>query len=157
MAIRRSRKDETEEEIAGQPIPRKNLSPKKRHEFEKRRREERAKRGDPRVGDSFSSQRMIGSRGHGSEYENTRAIREEIISYLLDEGFASNEKSAESIMSAMSETWIESIFEAEIQPPRERVGNLTNINIPQEEIDAAKKRTLEKARRMREKRKEKKD
>lgn len=115
MTIRRSRKDETEEGITGQPIPRKNLSPGNRHEFEKKRRVERKKRNDPRVKDSFSSNRMTGSRGHGSEYEvnpriSYRQNEEYLIDYLLDEGFASDEKSAESIMGAMSEAWIGSIF-----------------------------------------------
>lgn len=40
-------------------------------------------------------------------------VREEVLSYLLDEGFASDEKSAEAIMDAMSEAWIESIVEGE--------------------------------------------
>lgn len=106
-------KDETEEGITGLPIPKKNMGPKKRYEFEKRRRNERAKRNDPRVGDGFSQHRMTGSGGHGSEYQNTRSVREEVLSYLLDEGFASDEKSAEAIMGAMSEAWICSIMEAE--------------------------------------------
>ena len=106
-------KDETEEGITGLPIPKKKMGPKKRYEFEKKRRVERKNRNDPRVGDGFSQHRMTGSRGHGSEYQNTRSIREEIISYLLDEGFASDQKSAEAIMSAMSEAWIGSIMEAE--------------------------------------------
>jgi hypothetical protein len=130
MTIRRSRKDETEEGITGQPIPRKNLGPKARHEFEKKRRVERVKKDDPRVGDSFSSQRMTGSRGHGSEYEvnpriSYRHNEEYLIDYLLDEGFASDERSAESIMGAMSEAWIESIFEAKVDeklPEHERSG-----------------------------------
>ena len=104
-------KDETEEGITGLPIPKKKMSPAKRHEFEKKRRVERAKRNDPRVGDTFSQHRMTGSRGHGSEYQNTRSIREEVLSYLLDEGFASDEKSAEAIMDAMSEEWRQSIME----------------------------------------------
>jgi hypothetical protein len=104
-------KDETEEGITGQPIPKRNLGPAKRHEFEKKRREARKERNDPRAGDSFSQHRMTGSRGRGSEYQNTRSIREELLSYLLDEGFASDEKSAEAIMGAMSEAWVESIVE----------------------------------------------
>ena len=118
-------KDETEEGITGQPIPKRKLGPAKRHEFEKKRREERKKRNDPREGDSFSQHRMTGSRGHGSEYENTRSVREEVLSYLLDEGFASDEKSAEAIMGAMSEAWIESIVEAKVDkklPEHERSG-----------------------------------
>jgi hypothetical protein len=104
-------KDETEEGITGQPIPKKKLGPAKRHEFEKKRRVARKERGDDRVGNTFSQHRMTGSRGHGSEYQNTRSIREEVLSYLLDEGFASDEKSAEAIMCAMSEAWIGSIVE----------------------------------------------
>ena len=34
-----------------------------------------------------------------------------ILSHLLDEGFASDEKSAEAIMGSMSEAWVESIVE----------------------------------------------
>lgn len=79
-----------------------------------------------------------------------------ILSHLLDEGYAETPEQAEVIMVNMSEEWRESICEAEIQPPKERVGNLTNINIPQNERDAARQRTLEKAKKMREKR-EKKD
>ncbi len=105
-------KDETEEGITGQPIPKRKLGPAKRHEFEKKRRVARKERGDDRVGNTFSQHRMTGSRGHGSEYQNTRSIREEVLSYLLDEGFASDEKSAEAIMGAMSEAWVESICES---------------------------------------------
>jgi hypothetical protein len=116
-------KDETEEGITGLPIPKKKMSPAKRHEFEKKRNAERKKRKDPRAGDSLSINRMTGSRGHGSEYKSTRSVREEVLSYLLDEGFASDEKSAEAIMGAMSEAWVESIVEAvvsstgQINPP----------------------------------------
>ena len=105
-------KDETEEGITGLPIPKKKMSPKKRHEFEKKRRAARKERGDDRVGDTFSQHRMTGSKGHGSENVNTRSIREEIIAHLLDEEFASDEKSAEAIMGAMSEEWKQSIVEA---------------------------------------------
>ena len=103
-------KDETEEGITGQPIPRRNLGPRKRHEFEKQRRAARKERGDVRVGDTFSQHRMTGSRGHGSEYQNP--VREEVlVDYLLGEGFASDKKSASAIASAMSEEWKQSIVE----------------------------------------------
>ena len=106
-------KDETEEGITGLPIPKKKMSPKKRHEFEKKRRVERKKRGDERVGDTFSQHRMTGSRGSGSEYENIRSVREEVlVDYLLGEGFASDEKSAQAIASVMSEDWKHNIVEA---------------------------------------------
>ena len=74
-----------------------------------------------------------------------------ILSHLLDEGYAETQEAAEAIMVNMSEEWRESICEAEIELPRERVGALTNIDIPQNEREAARKRTLEKAKRMREK------
>jgi len=114
-------KDETEEGITGLPIPKKKMSPKKRHEFEKKRRVERKKRGDERVGDTFSQHRMTGSRGHGSEYEvnprvSYRHNEEYLIDYLLGEGFASDEKSAKAISRAMSEEWIQSIFETFASP-----------------------------------------
>jgi len=105
-------KDETEEGITGLPIPKKKMSPAKRHEFEKKRRVERKKRNDPRAGDSFSQHRMTGSRGHGSENENVRSVREEVfVDYLINEGFASDEKSAQAIVGAMSEEWQQSIIE----------------------------------------------
>ena len=81
----------------------KPLTPAERYEQEKAARKDKS--------GSFSQYRMTGSRGHGSEYQNTRSIREEVLSYLLDEGFASDEKSAEAIIDAMSEAWIESIVE----------------------------------------------
>ena len=52
-------------------------------------------------------------------------VREEVLSYLLDEGFASDEKSAEAIIDAMSEAWIVSIVEAKVDkklPEHERSG-----------------------------------
>ena len=108
------KKDETEEGITGLPIPKKRMSPAKRHKFEQKRREERKKRGDDRVGDTFSQYRMTGSRGHGSEYQNIRSVREEVlVDYLLGEGFASDEKSAQAIAGAMSEEWRESIVEGD--------------------------------------------
>jgi hypothetical protein len=109
-------KDETEEGITGLPIPKKKMSAKKRHEFEKKRRMARKERGDDRVGDTFSQHRMTGSRGRGSEHEvnprvSYRHNEEYLIDYLLGEGFASDEKSAEKIISAMSEEWKQSIVE----------------------------------------------
>lgn len=76
-----------------------------------------------------------------------------ILSHLLDEGYASTPEAAEAIMVNMSEEWRESICEAEIEPPRERVGALTNIDIPMSEREAARQRTLAKAKAKREKRK----
>jgi hypothetical protein len=92
------------ERKAARSAAKKPLTPAERYEQEKAARKDKS--------GSFSQHRMSGSRGHGSEYQNTRSIREEVLSYLLDEGFASDEKSAEGIMSAMSEAWIESICES---------------------------------------------
>lgn len=63
--------------------------------------------------------RMTGSGGHGSQFQNTRAIRantgrlgeEIILDYLLNEGFASDKNSALSIMNAMSEEWVSDIID----------------------------------------------
>lgn len=98
-------KDATEIGITGLPIPKKKRSPAKQHEFEKKRR------------------KNIGTNVGGEKYKNDvnphlnpRSVREEVLSHLLDEGFASDEKSAEAIMGAMSEAWIESIIEQQTDP-----------------------------------------
>jgi hypothetical protein len=85
------------ERKAERAAARKPLTPAERYEQEKAARKDKS--------GGFSQHRMTGSRGHGSEYQNTRSIREEVLSYLLDEGFASDEKSAEAILGAMSEGW----------------------------------------------------
>lgn len=107
-------KDETEIGITGKPIPKKKRSPKKQYKFEKERRENLG----PNVGGHTY-------RSDVSPNFNPRSVREEVLSYLLDEGFASDEKSAEAIMDAMSEAWIESIVEAKVDkklPEHERSG-----------------------------------
>ena len=76
-----------------------------------------------------------------------------ILSHLLDEGYADTQEAAEAIMVNMSEEWRENICEAEIEPPKERVGALTNIDIPMSEREAARQRTLAKAKEKREKKK----
>jgi hypothetical protein len=93
-------KDETEIGITGLPIPKKKRSPAKQHEFEKERR------------------KNMGTNVGGEKYKkdvtsgySRRSMREEVLSYLLDEGFASDEKSAKAILGAMSEAWVESIVE----------------------------------------------
>jgi hypothetical protein len=94
-------KDKTEVGITGKPVP-KPKTAKQQYELEKRRRERR------HLG------RNVGGTQYSSDvnpYFNPRSVREEVLSYLLDEGFASDEKSAEAIMGAMSEAWIESIVE----------------------------------------------
>ncbi|NBP03951.1 MAG: hypothetical protein EBU90_28410 [Proteobacteria bacterium] len=94
-------KDETVPGLTGKPVP-KPTTARKQYELEKRRRERR------HLG------RNVGGTQYSSDvnpYFNPRSVREEVLSYLLDEGFASDEKSAEAIMGAMSEAWIESIVE----------------------------------------------
>jgi hypothetical protein len=93
-------KDETEIGITGKPIPKKKRSPKKQYDFEKKRRENL---GQNVGGNTYKSD--------VTPYFNRHSVSEEVLSYLLDEGFASDEKSAEAIMGAMSEAWIESIVE----------------------------------------------
>ena len=84
----------------------KPLTPAEKYEQEK---SARAKKGSSGYG---YSQHLMGGSGSSSSF-NPRSVREEVLSYLLDEGFASDEKSAEAIMDAMSEAWIESIVESE--------------------------------------------
>ncbi len=95
-------KDRTEVGITGKPVP-KPGSAKKQYELEKKRRM-RKHLGKNVGGTQYSSD--------VNPYFNPRSVREEVLSYLLDEGFASDEKSAEAIMGAMSEAWIESICES---------------------------------------------
>jgi len=70
---------------------------------EARRKEKEAKRiGDP-VQTTFTYA--------GKKYTTQMAKEQFVCNYLLDEGFASDEKSAEGIMNAMSEQWIQNIIE----------------------------------------------
>jgi hypothetical protein len=109
----RENKDKTEVGITGQPIP-KPTTAKKQYELEKKRRM-RKHLGKNVGGEKYSSD--------VNPYFNPRSVREEVLSYLLDEGFASDEKSAEAIMGAMSEAWVESIVEVvvsttgQVNPP----------------------------------------
>jgi len=107
-------KDETEIGITGKPIPKKKRSPKKQYDFEKKRRENL---GQNVGGNTYKSD--------VTPYFNRHSVSEEVLSYLLDEGFASDEKSAEAILGAMSEAWVESIVEAKVDkklPEHERSG-----------------------------------
>ena len=97
-----------------------------------------------------------GAQGHGIsgiKMADSYDLYDIILSHLLDEGYAETPEAAESIMVNMSEEWRESICEAEIEPPKERVGALTNIDIPMSEREAARQRTLAKAKAKREKNK----
>ena len=91
-----------------------------KYEQEKSAREAKGGKG---YGGGYPGYLMGGSQS--SSNFNPRTVREQIISHLLDEGFASDERSAESIMGAMSEAWVESIFEAKVDeklPEHERSG-----------------------------------
>ena len=58
------------------------------------------------------SQHLMGGSPSSSGF-NPRTVREEVlVDYLLGEGFASNEKSAQAIIGAMSEEWKQSVIEA---------------------------------------------
>jgi len=91
----------------------------------------RAKVGPAKIGDTFEDAfRFYRKRGDktfkysGKEY-TTKMAEDIITDYLLDEGFASDEKSAQAIVNAMSEVWIESIIEAKVDkklPEHERSG-----------------------------------
>ena len=84
---------------------RRPLTPGERYDQEKATKKDKSS--------DFSRHRTTGSGGHGSEYRVSSRFKEEfVINYLLDEGFASDEKSAEAILGAMSEAWVESIVEA---------------------------------------------
>jgi hypothetical protein len=144
------------ERKAERAAARKPLTPAERYEQEKAARKDKS--------GGFSQHRMTGSGGHGSEYQNTRSIREQLFSYLLDEGFASNEKSAEAIMGAMSEGWRDVILtektkKTEGAPAADEaarraeqqnaVGAAIQAN-PKAFADAARKEAEDRARRRRE-------
>jgi hypothetical protein len=80
-------------------------------QYEKEKAARQAK-GGKGYGGGYS-QHLMGGNVRSSSYDrhSGRIVHEQILSYLLDEGFASDEKSAEAIMGAMSEAWVESIVE----------------------------------------------
>ena len=95
-------KDETEVGITGKPVP-KPRTAKQQYELEKKRRM-RKHLGKNVGGTQYSSD--------VNPYLNPRSVREEVlVDYLLEEGFASDEKSAQAIAGAMSEDWKQSIVE----------------------------------------------
>jgi hypothetical protein len=75
--------------------------------------------------------------------------------YLFDEGYADSLDGAEVMAENISDNWIQSILsESDIEPPKERLVTDRNMfNISQEERDAARERTLAKAKAAREKKK----
>jgi hypothetical protein len=129
-------KNKTERGITGGRVP-KPLTAKQQHELEKRRRKEEQKRKGEVPGGDFTQYRMTGSRGHGSEYSvnsgnpriSYRHNEEYLIDYLLGEGFAFNEKSAQAIYSAMSEEWKQSIAEeiGIVGPPKKGIDKIPGV------------------------------
>ena len=90
------------ERKAERAAARRPLTPGERYDQEKAAKKDKS--------GGFSQHRMTGSGGHGSTYSVASRFKEEfVVNYLLDEGFASDEKSAEAILGAMSEAWVESI------------------------------------------------
>ena len=75
--------------------------------------------------------------------------------YLFDEGYADSLNSAEVMAENISDNWVQSILsESDIESPKERLVTDRNMfNIPQSERDAAKERTIAKAKAARENRK----
>jgi hypothetical protein len=75
--------------------------------------------------------------------------------YLFDEGYADSIDGAEVMAESISDNWVQSILsESDIEPPKERLVTDRNMfNISQEERDAARERTLAKAKAAREKKK----
>ena len=71
-------------------------------------------------GERYEQEKAARGKKYSSDvnpYLNPRSVREEVLSYLLDEGFASDEKSAEAIMGAMSDEWFETIIEGAVPMP----------------------------------------
>jgi hypothetical protein len=75
--------------------------------------------------------------------------------YLFDEGYADSLDGAEVMAESISDNWVQSILsESDIEPPKERLVTDRNMfNISQEERNAARERTLAKAKAAREKKK----
>ncbi len=82
---------------------------------------------------------------------NIRSFREEVVEYLFVEGFADTIENAEVMAENISEQWIDEILnEMEVQPPKEPLKTDRNMfNIPADEKEAARERTLAKAKAMR--------
>lgn len=105
MAERRKKRGPTGAAAEAQEAARKRRNAAK-YEQEKAERE---KKGSSGYGYSAY---MMGGSSRSSGF-NPRSVREELlVDYLLEEGFASDEKSAQAIASVMSEDWVQSIVEA---------------------------------------------
>jgi hypothetical protein len=92
-----------------------SLLSRQREKLESQRRDAETARRDANVAQYEKEKAARSKKKYSSDvnpYFNPRSVREEVLSYLLDEGFASDEKSAEAIMCAMSEAWVESICES---------------------------------------------
>ena len=100
-----ARDEEKAQRAAARKKP-KAMTPAERYEQEKAAR---VNKGSSGYG---YSQHLMGGSPSSSGF-NPRTVREEVlVDYLLGEGFASDEKSAQAIAGAMSEEWVQSIMEA---------------------------------------------
>jgi len=85
-----------------------------------------------------------------SDVDIREDIYDVILSHLIEEGYAESVEQAEVIMVNMSEDWRNSICESAVPgKPAERLGAITSI--PEDEREAARQRTLAKAKEKREK------
>jgi hypothetical protein len=83
-------------------------------------------------------------------------IRNVVAEYLIQNELCETQESAFAICEAMSEQWMREIVESEVSKPQERlVTDRLMFNIPKNEQEAARQRTLAKAKAMREKNKNK--
>jgi hypothetical protein len=87
----------------------------------------------------------------GLKRKDGTPVFEEVVEYLFVEGFADTIENAEVMAENISEQWIDEILnEMEVQPPKEPLKTDRNMfNIPADEKEAARERTLAKAKAMR--------
>ena len=131
-----------------------------------RKRSARKPEPDPEPSPTRSASKKritFDDRSQASDQGNTRRTRslnaefDLVADYLFSEGYADSLDGAEVMAENISDNWVQSILsEADIEPPRERLVTDRNMfNISQEERDAARARTLAKAKAAREKKSKK--
>ena len=107
MVERRKKRGPTGAAAEAQEVARKRRNVTK---YEQEKAERERKKGSSGYG---YSAHMMGGSSRSSGF-NPRSVREELlVDYLLEEGFASDEKSAQAIAGAMSEEWKQSIVEGD--------------------------------------------
>ena len=110
---------------------------------------------------AYDARQRLLKKAHKKRTQVSEAHCEQLVSYLLDEGFASDEKSAEAILGAMSEGWRDVILtektkKTEVAPAaktaadrakqQNAVGAAIQAN-PEAFADAARKEAADRARR----------